>query len=255
MFASFVVATLLAALPALADPTPNGPGPGDVFKEGADCPISWSADTTGVWKTMNIELMTGDNFNMVHLSTVASLDGTDTTKTTFTYPCLQVDPNSAIYFYQFSSPASPNRTWTTRFAIADASGNTVPPENQVQPTGGAAIPWGTGHLVDPSKGTPPPPNGGGAAGAGGNGTTTGSASAGSSSSSVPPTSLPTVANTTPTSASSKTTGSSTSSSSSSSGTPSGTAANSSNSSSAASPLSAYPSYAFIGAAFTFIGML
>lgn len=70
----------------------------------------------------------------------------------------QVTPNSAIYFYQFTDPATTNITWTTRFTIADASGNSVDPENATQP-GGQAIPWGIGALVDPSKATPAPVGG------------------------------------------------------------------------------------------------
>ena len=59
-------------------------------------------------------------------------------------------PNSAIYFYQFSSPSAPsNLTWTTRFTIAGADGSTTAPANQTQPDG-QSIPWGLGALVDPS---------------------------------------------------------------------------------------------------------
>ncbi|KAJ3012007.1 hypothetical protein NUW54_g1998 [Trametes sanguinea] len=87
---------------------------------------------------------------MIHITTVANLDGTDASKTTYSYDCPQVTPNSAIYFYQFTSPDAANRTWTTRFAIADANGNTTPPANSTQPDG-QAIPWGVGNLVDPSS--------------------------------------------------------------------------------------------------------
>ncbi|KAI0367619.1 hypothetical protein BV20DRAFT_928283, partial [Pilatotrama ljubarskyi] len=133
-----------------ADPVPTAPGPGDVFKEGTQCTFTWDVDTTGTWKEMNVELMTGDNFNMIHLTTVAKLDGTDASKTTYSYDCPQVTPNSAIYFYQFTSPTAANRTWTTRFAIGDASGNVTPPPNATQPGSGDSIPWGVGQLVDPS---------------------------------------------------------------------------------------------------------
>ncbi len=51
-----------------ADPTPSAPGPGDVFKQGDQCTITWDADTSGVWKEMNIELMTGNNWEMVHIT-------------------------------------------------------------------------------------------------------------------------------------------------------------------------------------------
>ncbi|KDQ61813.1 hypothetical protein JAAARDRAFT_55139 [Jaapia argillacea MUCL 33604] len=159
MFTLATFTALLASssllLAVRADPTPTAPGPGDSFNEGQQCSITWTPDTTGTWKTMSIELMTGDNFNMVHLTTVVTLDGTDPTKTPYTYPCPEVTPNSAIYFYQFSTPGSTTKYWTTRFTIAGANGQTTPPTNATQP-GGAAIPWGTGALVNPSSGTPPP---------------------------------------------------------------------------------------------------
>jgi len=159
MFNSLAIFATLAcsALLVRADPNPNSPGPGDVYNEGASCPIGWDADTTGTWKTMNIELMTGSNLGMVHLTTVATVDGTDATNNTFSWTCPQVTPNSAIYFYQFTSPASKTTMWTTRFAIADATGATVPPANAKQPApGNQAIPWGTGALSNPSDAKPAP---------------------------------------------------------------------------------------------------
>ncbi|KAI0641984.1 hypothetical protein C8Q79DRAFT_868393, partial [Trametes meyenii] len=135
-----------AAAAAPGGVTPTAPGPNDVFKQGGTCTFSWTPDPSGVWKQTDVELMTGDNFNMVFITTVASFDGTDASKGTFSYPCPEVTPNSAIYFYQFTSPAAPtDRFWTTRFTIADAQGNTVPPTNDTQP-GGQKISWGTGKL-------------------------------------------------------------------------------------------------------------
>ena len=64
-FSTFVLSFALAAL---ADVTPTEPGPGDVFQQGGSCTIGWNPDQTGTWKELNIELMTGDNFNMVHLT-------------------------------------------------------------------------------------------------------------------------------------------------------------------------------------------
>ncbi|OBZ74099.1 hypothetical protein A0H81_06247 [Grifola frondosa] len=158
MLVRFSLIGLIAGVALAADstgPTPTAPGPGDKFDEGTQCSTQWTADPSGQWTTMNIELMTGDNLNMVHITTVATVDGTDASNTSFSYPCPEVTPNSAIYFYQFTSPASTDRFWTTRFAIADASGNTTPPTNATQP-GGQNIPWGTGALKDPSLAVPPP---------------------------------------------------------------------------------------------------
>ncbi|KAH9973380.1 hypothetical protein BJV74DRAFT_850335 [Russula compacta] len=145
-FPTFVLS--IASL-VLADPAPSSPGPGDVFKPGSACPIAWTPDSTGTWKTMNIELMTGDNLNMVHLTTVGSVDGT-TSPGTYSYTCPAVTIPSAIYFYQFTSPSSSDKLWTGRFTITDSSGATVSPPNTTQPDG-EAIPWGTGALTDPSK--------------------------------------------------------------------------------------------------------
>ncbi|KAI0730986.1 hypothetical protein C8Q76DRAFT_614036 [Earliella scabrosa] len=171
MLAYAVAAVLAGSALVRAEPVPSAPGPGDVFRQGEQCSITWTPDAAGVWKEMNIQLMTGDNFNMVHISTVATVDGTDASSTTFSYPCPQVTPNSAIYFYQFSTPADPAAiTWTTRFTIAGADGSTVPPENDLEPDG-QPIPWGVGALVDPSTAVAAPSYLGGAAGSTGTGST------------------------------------------------------------------------------------
>ncbi|KAF7795003.1 hypothetical protein EIP86_006147 [Pleurotus ostreatoroseus] len=170
MFSATILTTLLAAIAiARADPNPSEPSPGNIYNEGSTCHISWDVDTTGVWKTMNIELMTGPNVGMIHLTTVAT-----------------VTPNAAIYFYQFTSPASSTTLWTGRFAIADANGKTTDPTNATQP-GGDAIPWGTGALDDPSTAVAAPSKGTGSTvvSSSSNSTTvssTGSAAAASSSS-------------------------------------------------------------------------
>jgi len=161
MFAATALALLAAASVVVADPTPLEPGPGAVFNEGQNCTTTWTPDSTGVWTTMNIELMTGDNFQQVHLKTIGTVDGTDTAVHSYSYPCLDVTPNSAIYFYKFSSPASANTYFTTRFTIADASGASVTPTATETATNGDIVPWGTGALTDPSQGDQPPASGAG----------------------------------------------------------------------------------------------
>lgn len=74
----------------------------------------------------------------------------------FQYPCPEVSPYSAIYFYQFTSPHTTNKTWTTRFTIASPSGASTPPANPRQPGSNDPIPWGIGNLVDESNSVPPP---------------------------------------------------------------------------------------------------
>jgi len=155
MFANLALVTLLAATVVQAAVVPLTPGPGN---EGATCTVSWQGDAASTeWGSMAIQLMTGDNLNMVHLTTITSeMDGTIDGQ--FDYPCPDVSINSAIYFYQFTSPATPEKTWTTRFTIAGPDGSTVPPENPLQ-SDGEPIPWGVGALADPSAAVPPPPNG------------------------------------------------------------------------------------------------
>ncbi|KAI0923652.1 hypothetical protein AcV5_009133 [Taiwanofungus camphoratus] len=165
MFVPVVLAALLARLALVhADPTPTTPGPGDVYKEGSNCDVAWNVDSSGIWKTMNIELMTGSNTQMVYLTTVATVDGTDASNTSLSYPCPGVAPNAPIYFYQFSSPFSKSLYWTTRFAIADASGNVSAPAQSTQP-GGQDIPWGTGALAGSTDAAPEPSYGQSASGA------------------------------------------------------------------------------------------
>jgi hypothetical protein len=73
MFATHAFAALLAlATPffALADVTPSEPGPGDSFNAGTTCHTTWLGDTdsTTTWKNMAIELMSGSNLGMVHIT-------------------------------------------------------------------------------------------------------------------------------------------------------------------------------------------
>ncbi|KAJ7282054.1 hypothetical protein C8J57DRAFT_89059 [Mycena rebaudengoi] len=171
MFTSVVFTALLASSSALlshAIVTPTEPGPGDSFKQGTQCHIAWNGDDskTDAWKNMAIELMTGANKNMVHITTVATgQDGS--IAGVFDYPCPEVTPNSAIYFYQFTAPGTTNVTWVTRFTIAGADGSSVPPLEKEVNDAGETILWGTGALVDPSKAIAAPVFG--AAGGGGTG--------------------------------------------------------------------------------------
>jgi len=140
---------LSLALVVLADPVPTVPDPGHIYNEGSPCQIGWTPDTTGEWKSMNIQLMTGNNVQMVPLTTVGTVDGT-TEPGTFSYPCPKVTIHAAIYFYQFSHAANASDLlWTGRFAIADATGTTVPAPNLTQPDG-EGIPWGVGALASNS---------------------------------------------------------------------------------------------------------
>ncbi|TRM67778.1 hypothetical protein BD626DRAFT_479811 [Schizophyllum amplum] len=132
---------------SLTNFTPTAPGPGDVFKAGENCTIKWDVDQTDSWKNVTIDLMSGSNNNMSYVANVvAGLDGTDTLVTPFNWTCPELDPYSAIYFYQFTNGEdAQDAKWTTRFTISSPSGDVQPPEQAAQPDG-SQIPWGTGHL-------------------------------------------------------------------------------------------------------------
>ncbi|KAK7038800.1 hypothetical protein VNI00_010688 [Paramarasmius palmivorus] len=191
LLASFAAVGVHAIVP---DVSPTEPTPGTNYT--SKCHIQWDKDQNGKWKDMSIQLMTGNNIPMTHLTTVATgLDGTTAGK--FDYDCPKVTPNSQIYFYQFSAPgANGVLTWTGRFTITDADGNSVPPENTGTDGLGQPFLWGMGQLEDPSSAKPPPDYL--ATGTTGNSNSTTSASAGdsgdsgsSSSAPVLPTSAPT----------------------------------------------------------------
>lgn len=161
MFTAPLIVLAAMASSSLAIFTPTEPDSTSVFREGQDCTIKWVPDTTGTWTKTNIELKTGDNFNMIHVKDIAVVNGSDPQTTSYTYPCYSVTPNSAIYFYQFTSADAPgNTTWTTRFTIAGPNGETTPPTNATQPGTNDPIPWGTGQLEDPSQADPATTTGG-----------------------------------------------------------------------------------------------
>ncbi|KZT74375.1 hypothetical protein DAEQUDRAFT_190275 [Daedalea quercina L-15889] len=137
----------LASL-ALADVTPTAPGPNETFIAGFNCTVDWDADMSGTWKNMTIDLMSGSNDNMSTVTNVASgLDGTDASFSPLNWTCPEVDPYSAIYFYQFTNGGNESDAqWTTRFTIASSSNTSVPPEQSQQPNGDP-IPWGVGVLA------------------------------------------------------------------------------------------------------------
>ncbi|EKM81586.1 hypothetical protein AGABI1DRAFT_111871 [Agaricus bisporus var. burnettii JB137-S8] len=151
-----LIAVLASSFLARADVKPSEPSPGAVYNEGQMCPISWNADPDGSddWKSMSIELMTGDNFNMVQLMTLGTtFDGSIDGQHSFT--CPDVTLNSAIYFYQFTSLQTTDKAWTTRFTIAGPNGESTPPANAVQPISGEKIAWGVGGLEGSSQSVSP----------------------------------------------------------------------------------------------------
>ncbi|KAJ4498691.1 hypothetical protein C8R41DRAFT_916183 [Lentinula lateritia] len=125
--------------------TPIAPGPGDQFNAGSPCTIQWQVGEN--WSNFTISLMSGSNTQMQLVAPVASgLDGSNAAFSPFNWTCPEVNPYSAIYFYQFTnSNDTTNSKWTTRFTIASPSGESSPPSNSTQPNGDS-IPWGVGSL-------------------------------------------------------------------------------------------------------------
>jgi len=154
----FTVASIIAlalASSVFAQPSPLTPA---AAQEGTDCVITWVPDATGKWTDTNIQLMTGDNNDMVPLTTVTTIDTTSGAPATFTWTCPDITVYSAIYFYQFSHASEPsNLIWTTRWAIEGAGGSIVPPPNATQPDAAhSAVPWGVGALQNPGIAKPAP---------------------------------------------------------------------------------------------------
>ena len=69
---AFPAFILSLAMVVFADITPTVPDPGHIYNEGSTCQIGWTADPTGQWKAMNIQLMTGSNIQMVPLTSSSS---------------------------------------------------------------------------------------------------------------------------------------------------------------------------------------
>lgn len=132
---------------------PTTPGPNETYTAGSSCKIAWIPDFSGSWRNFSIDLMSGSNLNMSLVTNVANeLDGTDKSLTPYSWTCPEVDPYSAIYFYQFTNEDDiSTRTWTSRFMIASPSDESEPPEYPQQPNGDS-IPWGVGHIKE-STGT------------------------------------------------------------------------------------------------------
>jgi hypothetical protein len=72
MFGTLALTVLFTSLLARADVTPSVPGPGIVYTVGGVCHIEWDGDhdSNTVWKDMSIELMSGSNFDMIHLTSM-----------------------------------------------------------------------------------------------------------------------------------------------------------------------------------------
>ena len=75
MFSKVLLIAILAILPAflvVADVSPTVPAPGYIANAGSNCMIEWTGDTSSstAWKSMSIQLMTGDNYDMVPLTSM-----------------------------------------------------------------------------------------------------------------------------------------------------------------------------------------
>ena len=66
--ASFALLLSGFVLSVNAQAVPTEPGPGSVFNQGSTCRTTWDGDADGKWGSMAIQLMTGDNQRMIHLT-------------------------------------------------------------------------------------------------------------------------------------------------------------------------------------------
>ncbi|WRT66854.1 uncharacterized protein IL334_003817 [Kwoniella shivajii] len=146
MFTKTISLFAFALLSVNAIVSPTSPDGSTVVKVGDKINALWTADSTDNWKNVEIQLMTGDNLQMVPLATIATgIDGTSTTSYSFDAP--DVSPYSKIYFLQFTNGGDmTNVTWTTRFTIAGADGSTTDPTNSTVYSG-TTVQWGTGTLL------------------------------------------------------------------------------------------------------------
>jgi hypothetical protein len=122
-----LLVALASSFLARANVDPSEPSPGAIFNEGQQCTLSWNGDPdkSDAWKSMNIALMTGDNFHMIQLlrkqpfvskrlnfvlTQLPSAIGTTfdgTTDGQFSYPC----PDVRYVDSQLTKPViSPNPT-------------------------------------------------------------------------------------------------------------------------------------------------
>jgi hypothetical protein len=63
-FQTALIAASLFALPTLAQIIPTSPSGNTVVNVGSDIQALWNADTSGQWTDVEIQLMTGDNFQV-----------------------------------------------------------------------------------------------------------------------------------------------------------------------------------------------
>lgn len=122
-FARLILVSSLYTTVARADITPTAPAPNDTFLAGSDCTIQWGVDRGGSWTNVTIgtlislctlpmpslnyaalmlvDLVSGSNANTSLVTNVASgVDGTNFGLTPYNWTCPEVEPYSAIYFYQ-----------------------------------------------------------------------------------------------------------------------------------------------------------
>lgn len=80
---------------------PSEPSPESSFNIGTDITATWNNTDVGTdqWTNMTIELMTGSNYNMIHLSYVATKINA-MTSTSYSFKAPDVHPTSKIYFLQ-----------------------------------------------------------------------------------------------------------------------------------------------------------
>ncbi|KAI5124902.1 hypothetical protein M0805_007330 [Coniferiporia weirii] len=137
---TLLVSILCGLQPVFAQLKLTIPRLNETFVAGSVCNIAWVPDSSGNWRSMTIDLLSGPNNNMSFVQNVVS--GLDGTTGIHTWTCPEVDPCSTTYIYQFTNgDETTTRAWTAHFTIIPFLNTTESPKNTRQPNGDLA-PWG-----------------------------------------------------------------------------------------------------------------
>lgn len=121
----FLIAAAVAS-PALAEIVPLTPTEEEIFRTGDTCVISWDPDTQpGGWKTMRIDLMSGNLPGASVVDTVTdSVGTTPSDPTSFSWTCPPVEFDGPVYSYMFTPNDSLDPPeYSSQFTITSFTGS------------------------------------------------------------------------------------------------------------------------------------
>lgn len=148
-FLTTSVVLIAAFMNVEAAVSPTYPSPGAIETEGKPFDITWTFDGKNPSVTYKIDFMTGSNDQQTVLANVATGVDPKLLKYSFTPP--KVEPEAAVYFFQFTG-SDGVASWATRFGIVAPGGKLAAEPNPTQPNGDK-IPWGVGKIVGASVAT------------------------------------------------------------------------------------------------------